>query len=350
MRRNRASLLGEQGRTNYYHVVSRVVGRALVFGDEEKETFKKLLDRQLRFSGLRCLAWCFMGNHFHLLLEVPDKEEALRDWSDDDLLQRLSMLSSETYTRRVLADVAMWRQNGNSDAVRDVAASVRSRLFDLSRFMQELKHRYSTWFNKRHGRKGPLWEERFKSVLVEGEGGATPDGVGGLLAVAAYIDLNPVRAGITNDPKDYRWCSYAAAVAGNREARRGLSRCACAGRHASWRRASRTYRVTLFGKGARQAGCTSPRGSAPKRGGFSNDEIARVLSEGGDLPFPVLMRCRLRYLTEGLALGNETFIRAFLKRSIPSTPDPATHPIAGGDGLGLVYGGRRRKREIIAPG
>ena len=350
MRRNRTSLLGEQGKTNHYHVVSRVVGRTLVFGDEEKEAFKKILDRQLNFSGLRCLAFCFMGNHFHLLLEVPDKGTAMRGWSDEDLLERLGTLSAEPYTRRVLADVAMWRENGNSEAVRKVAASVRSRLFDLSRFMQELKHRFSTWFNKRHGRKGTLWEERFKSVLVEGEGGATPQGVKGLLAVAAYIDLNPVRAGITNDPKDYRWCSYAAAVAGNREARRGLSRCACAGRHASWRRASRSYRVTLFGTGARQAGGRSPEGSTTKRAGFSSEEIDRVLNEGGDLPLPVLMRCRLRYLTEGLALGDETFLRAFLTRHRPKVPDSATHPIAGGDRLGLRYGGRKRRREVIAPG
>ncbi|MEZ5431159.1 MAG: hypothetical protein R3F31_08270 [Verrucomicrobiales bacterium] len=43
-----------------------------------------------------------------------------------------------------------------------------------------------------------------------------------LLTMAAYIDLNPVRAGMVDDPKDYRWCGYAEAVAGGRRARRGL--------------------------------------------------------------------------------------------------------------------------------
>lgn len=51
-----------------------------------------------------------------------------------------------------------------------------------------------------------LWAERFKSVLVEGFGNA-------LETVAAYIDLNPVWAGIVEDPKDYRFCGYAEAVA-----------------------------------------------------------------------------------------------------------------------------------------
>jgi hypothetical protein len=56
-------------------------------------------------------------------------------------------------------------------------------------------------------RQGTLWEERFKSVLVEGAGPA-------LSVMAAYIDMNPVRAGLVSDPKDYRWCGNAAAVAG----------------------------------------------------------------------------------------------------------------------------------------
>jgi hypothetical protein len=52
---------------------------------------------------------------------------------------------------------------------------------------------------------GTLWEGRFKSVLVEGTGQT-------LSTMAAYIDLNPVRAGIVKDPADYRWSGYAEAV------------------------------------------------------------------------------------------------------------------------------------------
>jgi len=109
-------------------------------------------------------------------LEMPDKESSLAGWSDDDFLQRLELLNSESYTRKVLADVAMWRRNGNKEAVAKVAASVRARLFDLSAFMGEFKHKFyprfarlcgqpselnehfvprqSTWFNHRHGRWG----------------------------------------------------------------------------------------------------------------------------------------------------------------------------------------------------
>jgi hypothetical protein len=63
---------------------------------------------------------------------------------------------------------------------------------------------------------GTLWMDRFKSVLVQGEGNP-------LQTMAAYIDLNPVRARLVADPKDYRWCGYAEAVAGHAKAQQGLA-------------------------------------------------------------------------------------------------------------------------------
>ena len=66
---------------------------------------------------------------------------------------------------------------------------------DVSAFMKELKQRFSIWFNRSHKRFGTLWAERFKSVLIENAASA-------LRTVAAYIDLNPVRAGLVEDPKE----------------------------------------------------------------------------------------------------------------------------------------------------
>ena len=76
---------------------------------------------------------------------------------------------------------------------------------DLSIFMKQLKGYFAQQYNRRHKRYGTLWSERFKSVLLEG-GPA-------VAAIAAYIDLNPVRAGLCEDPKDYRYCGYAEAIA-----------------------------------------------------------------------------------------------------------------------------------------
>jgi hypothetical protein len=100
------------------------------------------------------------------------------------------------------------------------------------------KQRFSQTYNTREGRCGPLWEQRFKSVLVEG----SPDA---LLTIAAYLDLNPVRAGLVADPKDYRYSGYGEAMGGGKAARAGLRRLLrvtdSAGR-VSWGQAYRAYR------------------------------------------------------------------------------------------------------------
>ena len=77
--------------------------------------------------------------------------------------------------------------------------------------MKPLKQCFTRWFNREQDRRGTLWEERFKSVLVE-DGHAAR-------VMAAYIDLNPVRAGMVEHPKDYRWSSYGEAVGGKQRAR-----------------------------------------------------------------------------------------------------------------------------------
>ena len=108
----RRRTLGDSPESSYYHVISRVVDRQFVLREVEKEYFRKLLFKQAAFAGVEVIAWCFMSNHFHLLIEVPNKE-ALEGWTDEDYLERLEMLNSEVYTKQVLAEVRMWKRNGN---------------------------------------------------------------------------------------------------------------------------------------------------------------------------------------------------------------------------------------------
>jgi putative transposase len=72
--------------------------------------------------------------------------------------------------------------------------------FGVSRFMQALGRRYVWYFNKRHERSGTLWEGRFHASVVQDQAY--------LLACHRYIELNPVRAGISAHPAAYRWSSY----------------------------------------------------------------------------------------------------------------------------------------------
>lgn len=69
----------------------------------------------------------------------------------------------------------------------------------LSKFMQALGRRYVRWFNDRHGRSGTLWEGRFRAAVISADRY--------LLACMRYIELNPVRAGLSTSPADFRWSS-----------------------------------------------------------------------------------------------------------------------------------------------
>ena len=312
MRIPRKYLLGEAGRANVYHVVTRTTARQILFGDAERETFRKILLKQLRFSGLRCLAWCLMGNHIHLLLEVPDKEAALAGMSDEAVLARLGALKGEYSTRMLLGQVKLYQENGHTRGVDEIVARVRARLFDLSAFMKELKMKMTGAYHVAHGRVGTLWEGRFKSVLVEGGG---EGGGEALRAVAAYIDLNPVRAGLVDDPKDYRWCSYAAAVAGIKGARSGLAKAVTGNARSPWRKVSGEYRKLLFGYGLAKSGGTTPDGRDASRRGFSAEQIEAVWREGGKLPLAAVLGCRVRYFTDGAVLGSAGFVDGFFERN-----------------------------------
>jgi putative transposase len=66
--------------------------------------------------------------------------------------------------------------------------------------MKDLKQAFTVWFNRRYNRRGSLWSDRFKSTILEGEQA--------LWNCVKYVELNPVRAGLVEDPADYRFCSW----------------------------------------------------------------------------------------------------------------------------------------------
>ncbi len=187
-----------------YHCISRVVDRRFVFGEDEREKFRVFMRMQENFSGCRVLAYCVMSNHFHVLLEVPPMPEG--GISDEELLKRLRATSTEAVVALVAKELAEARKAENQARVEEIHARYTYRMHNLSEFMKALLIRFTRWHNRTHNRTGTLWEERFKSVIVEcGIAART---------MAAYIDLNPVRAGMVTDPAEYRWSSYGEAVGG----------------------------------------------------------------------------------------------------------------------------------------
>ncbi|MFN0079035.1 MAG: transposase, partial [Prosthecobacter sp.] len=180
-------------------------------------------------------------------------------------------------------------------------AAIQQRFCDLSIYVKEVKERFSRWFNKRRGRKGTLWMDRYKSVMVEGKGEP-------LHTMAAYIDLNPVRAGLVADPKDYRWCGYAEAVSGSRRAQRGLSR-VTAKPVDGWEAAggAAAYRCLLFSNGIE---IKDAQNENVLRSGVSVEEARQVLKEKGKLSGTELVRLRVRYFSDGLVLGSKAFVES----------------------------------------
>ncbi len=248
------------------------------------------------------LTYCLMSNHFHLLIRVPDRAEVAL--SDRELLRRYAVLYPEptpyqTMTVKYLAAVlkrggqeaAMWRRR------------FLARMHDISEFMKTLKQRHTIWYNHTHDRYGTLWAERFKSTIVEGREAA-------LRVTAGYIDLNPVRAGIVEDPKDYRWSGYGEAVGGNVEAREGIA--AAVGDSYSapwkWRKASREYRKLLYCTGSLGVPQESLRGRIP------TEAWIKVMEEGGELPAAAALRCRVRYFSDGAVLGSKEYVESIFSQ------------------------------------
>jgi len=277
-----------------YHCMSRSVNGEAFFDTREKEVLRKMLHQVADFSGVEVLTFCLMNNHFHLLVRVPPAEGV----SDEELLRRYWVLYPEATVYQTASIEVMTKElkAGGPDA-EAIRARLLARMGDVSAFMKTLKQRFSTWFNKTHDRFGLLWSDRFKSVLVEGKGHV-------LQTIAAYIDLNPVRAGIVQDPKDYRFCGYAEAVAGRRSAVRGLTFVTSGLYKVSPTEALEAYRLMLFGKGS-----VGAAGAAR----IDRAQAVRVLEkEQGHLSAATLLRCRIRYFSEGAVLGSREFVAAHM--------------------------------------
>jgi putative transposase len=284
----------------YYHCLSRVVNRDFVFGPQEKEMFVRLMRRWERFCGVRIVTFCVLSNHFHLLVEVRPRPTQLPTVEElFDLIEGLYGKGGAITLREQWKVVSA---SGNAEAMGQWQEGFFRRMWDVSAFMKALKQQFTQWFNGRHERCGTLWEERFKSVLVEGAGLA-------LATMAAYIDLNPVRAGLVEDPKEYRWSGYAEAAAGRRLAREGLKTVVRgANRPAgSWREVLAEYRVRLYGEGEQQGSDDLERGVVVRRG-LSREEVAAVMARKGRLSAVEMLRCRVRYFADGAVLGTKAFV------------------------------------------
>jgi REP element-mobilizing transposase RayT len=127
-----------------YHVTARGDRREPIYeDDQDRERFLAVLGQGMERFDAECLAYCLMGNHYHLVLMTRE---------------------------------------GN-----------------LSRLMRHLNGVYTQTYNRRHGKVGHLFQGRFKAILVDRDAY--------LLALCRYVECNPVAAGLVAQPQDWRWSS-----------------------------------------------------------------------------------------------------------------------------------------------
>ena len=164
--------------TAVYHVMSRTALDGFPLKDIEKDFMLDLIRRYSSLYLVEILGFCLMDNHFHILVRMFPEYK----FSDEEIKKRYENFYGD---ERAFAAGQI--------------PSLREKLSSLSEFVREIKVGFTRYYNKRHNRRGYFWGDRFKSVIVEK--GET------LINCLAYIDLNPLRAGVVERPEDYRWNS-----------------------------------------------------------------------------------------------------------------------------------------------
>jgi len=129
----------------FYHITSRGNRREKIFcSDQDKEVFLKRLEEMLIKYSMICQTYCLMDNHYHLFIKTNQP--------------------------------------------------------NLSQGIHYLNSSYANWFRNKHQVIGPIFQGRFKSILVDADNYA--------LILSVYVHLNPLRAGIVRQLEDYPWSSY----------------------------------------------------------------------------------------------------------------------------------------------
>ena len=288
-----------KGEDMVYHIISRTALDGYVMGDVEKEYLLKLIKRLSFVYFAEVLGFCLMGSHFHLVVRM----HADKGYSDNEIRRRFQLYYGDD--KRELTDGQI--------------PCFRVKWSNLSEYVKEIKQEFSRFYNKRHHRKGFFWSDRFKSVIVDN--GET------LINCLAYIDLNPVRAGICERPEEYRWCSLGYHIQ----------------THNKDHLLSLDFGLKEFGVKTDDK-LRSYREYVYEKGSISGIEKER--SKGFDIDAVDRFRYRTRYFTDSGVIGTRAFVHKCcqqFKHHFSSTHEKVPKGIKGLDG---VYSMKRLSERI----
>jgi REP element-mobilizing transposase RayT len=244
----------------------------LPFKDVDKEYLLELIKKWSRIFFVDVLGFAIMGNHFHLVVRMYPESEV----SDEEVRKRYMKLYDLKHPGPELE-----------------LERFKKKLCSLSWYVKEIKQGFSRYFNKKYGRRGTLWGERFKSLIVE-------DGLT-LLNLLAYVDLNPVRAGIVKRPEEYRWCSLGYHVqSGNRDDLLNVDFGMKEWNEFDEEEIVRKYREYVYEVGSIDRG----------KGAVIDEEIVKEeRKKGFRLRKSEIFRYRCRYFTDAGVLGSKRFVQ-----------------------------------------
>lgn len=333
-RRRGLRILPKEG-AYFVHVTSRIVRQMFLMGSEEKAVFRAQMRKWSEFSGITVLTHCLMDNHFHLLLWVPERVGL----GHEEVVRRLRGVWEAA---RLEEWEGVYAAASEKDR-REMDLAVEERTCDLPEFMRVLKQSFSRWYNARQKTSGALWDCRYRSVVVEGSPLA-------LMSVGAYIDLNPVRAGICGDPLEYVWSGYGEGMGGEGAARKGIVDLVRASkghvprmaedvrrnqleemgwgltgvgekleeerkqrsRGGGWEEAMGAYRLWLYAKGARGEEDPYRKEWKKRRKGFGAAEVVAEFERRGVVSMEEALRKRCRTFTRGVGVGSEGFLERLM--------------------------------------
>jgi REP element-mobilizing transposase RayT len=301
-----------EDQSTVYHVMSRTALDGFPLGDIEKDFMLDLIRRYAALYLVEILGFCLMGNHFHVLVRVIPEYK----FSDEDILKRYMDFYGD---ERIFAD--------------GLVPTLRQKLSSLSEFIREIKVNFARFYNRRHQRRGYFWGDRFKSVIVEN--GET------LIKCLAYIDLNPLRAGLVERPEQYRWNSLGYHVQTNNRDNLlstdfGLK---------EFNAKSKKERIKRYRRYVYEAGALNQ----PKKGSakvIKDKVIEEERRRAFELSKSDRFRYRTRYFTDSGIIGTKEFVATNYQRFkhlFNSKHEKKPKPIRGLEGMYSL----KRLAEVI---
>ena len=300
MPRTQRMIIDDQ--STVYHVMSRTALDGFPLGDIEKDFMLDLIRLFASLYLVEILGFCLMGNHFHILVRVIPEYK----FTDEDILKRYVDFYGD---ERIFAD--------------GLVPSLRLKLSNLSEFMREIKVGFARFYNRRHNRRGYFWGDRFKSVIVEK--GET------LINCLAYIDLNPLRAGLVDRPEQYRWNSLGYHIQTNNQDNFlatdfGLK---------EFNVKSKKERIRRYRRYVYEAGSLdqNEKGSVKV---IEDKVLEKERSKAFELSKSNRFRYRTRYFTDSGIIGSKEFVSANYRRFkhlFYSKHEKKPKPIKGLDGM-----------------